>query len=68
MTMSGVGWQVVQLLSEDALDKKSEHLARLVSNSLDFEEFDTESLEKYGLTDDYENDMQRHRALALEFE
>lgn len=58
----------MQLLSEDAVDKKSEHLARLVSNSLDFEESDTESLEKYGFTDDYESDMQRHRALALEFE
>lgn len=59
--------QVVQLLSEEAVDKKSEHLARLVSNSLDFEESDTESLEKYGFTDNYESDMQRHRALALEF-
>lgn len=58
----------MQYLSENVEENKSEHLARLVSNSLDFEESDTESLEKYGFTDDYESDMQRHRALALEFE
>ncbi|XP_073387137.1 receptor-like cytosolic serine/threonine-protein kinase RBK2 isoform X5 [Physcomitrium patens] len=60
--------QVVQLLSEDGAEKKSEHLTRLVSRSHDFACSDTESQEDYGYTDDYESDMQRHRALALEFE
>ncbi|KAG0582755.1 hypothetical protein KC19_3G083200 [Ceratodon purpureus] len=60
--------QVVQLLAEDDVDKKSEHLTRLVSKSHDFAYSDGESEEDYGFTDDYESDMQRHRALALEFE
>lgn len=60
--------QVVQLLSENAVEKKSEHVARLLSKSHDFAFSDTESQEDYGYTDDYESDMQRHRALALEFE
>lgn len=58
----------MQLLSGDEVDKKSEHLTRLVSKSHDFAYSDGESEEDYGFTDDYESDMQRHRALALEFE
>lgn len=61
--------QVVQVLTEDPTDmRRSETFSRLMSKSHDFAYSDTESQEDYGYTDDYENDMQRHRALALEFE
>lgn len=69
LTESTIGvLQVVQLLSENAVEKRSEHVARLLSKSHDFAFSDTESQEDYGYTDDYESDMQRHRALALELE
>lgn len=57
------------MLTEDPTDmRRSETFSRLISKSHDFAYSDTESQEDYGYTDDYENDMQRHRALALEFE
>lgn len=57
----------MQFFSEHAVNKKPEHLARVVSTSMDFAESDVDS-EEHGFTDDYESDMQRHRALALEIE
>lgn len=60
--------QVVQLLSEDVADKKSDLVSRSFSQWHDVACSDADTEEEYGSTEDYETDMQRHRALALEFE
>lgn len=66
--MDFVESQVVQLLSEDVADKKSDLVSRSFSQWHDVACSDADTEEEYGSTEDYETDMQRHRALALEFE
>ncbi len=60
----------MQLLVDEPADTgKAERLSRLVSKSHDFQYSHDEPEEDYGCTDNYQNDMQRHRALlALEIE